>query len=193
MFTGIIEAVGTIVSVEKKGTNRVFTISSSLSAELKIDQSVAHDGVCLTVTQVSGKEYMVEAVKETLSRTTLDRWKAGNKVNLERSMRADTRVDGHFVQGHVDTVTEILSIEDRKGSWEFAFNLPEKDKELIVEKGSIVINGVSLTVAKLKKNKFSVAIIPYTFEHTNFSALIKDDKVNIEFDILGKYIRRMMK
>lgn len=193
MFTGIIETIGTVISTEEKGANKIFTIASSVSGELKVDQSVSHDGVCLTVTHVSDGMHTVEAVQETISRTTLKEWKPGSKINLERAISANARIDGHFVQGHVDTVTEIVSIEDKKGSWEFTFYLPEKEKLLIVEKGSVAINGVSLTVARLKKRKFSVAIIPYTFDNTNFSALKKGDMVNIEFDILGKYIRRMIK
>ncbi len=193
MFTGIIEAIGTVISAEEKQTNRIFTVASSISDELKVDQSISHNGVCLTVTHAGDGMHTVEAVQETLSRTTLVNWKTGSKINLERSLPASARVDGHFVQGHVDTVTEVTSIEDKKGSWEFTFHLPEEEKFLVVEKGSIAINGVSLTVAKLKKRKFTVAIIPYTFDNTNFSALKKGDMVNIEFDILGKYIRRMVK
>lgn len=193
MFTGIIETIGTVISTEEKGANKIFTIASSVSGELKVDQSVSHDGVCLTVTHVSDGMHTVEAVQETISRTTLKEWKPGSKINLERAISANARIDGHFVQGHVDTVTEVLSVEDYNGSSVFTFHLPEKEKLLIVEKGSVAINGVSLTVARLKKNKFSVAIIPYTFDNTNFFALKKGDMVNIEFDILGKYIRRMIK
>lgn len=188
MFTGIIETTGRIASVEKEGTNYVFTVTSPLSAKLKIDQSVAHDGVCLTVTQVKGKQHTVTAVKETLNRSALGSWKKGTVVNLERSLLADSRIDGHFVQGHVDTVTKILSVKAQNGSWVFTFRLPEKYRLLIVEKGSVTVNGISLTVSGLEKDKFSVTVIPYTFEHTNLSGLGKGSTVNIEFDILGKYV-----
>jgi riboflavin synthase len=188
MFTGIIEELGTIKSIEKDKTNLVFTIESGIAEELKLNESVSHNGACLSVKPVSNKLYCVTAVKETLDRTNLKHLKKGDKVNLERSMKANGRIDGHFVLGHVDGAAECIAIKNLKGSHEFTFAIAKQNRKYIVEKGSIAINGVSLTVASLSKKKFSVAIIPYTFEHTNFKALKKGDKVNIEYDVLGKYV-----
>ncbi len=192
MFTGIIETLGKVISISKKGTNKAFTISSTITSELKIDQSVSHNGVCLTVIATKNDAYTVEAIEETLKRSNLGKLKANDTVNLERSMLANGRIDGHFVQGHVDTTAQVLKVENRDGSWLYTFELGKKDRTLVVEKGSVAINGVSLTVSKANKKDFSVAIIPYTYEHTNFNRLKKGDKANIEFDILGKYIQRKL-
>lgn len=193
MFTGIIETVAKIKSVHNEGTNRTFVLTSSIRPELKIDQSLAHNGVCLTVDALGENWYSVTAIQETLQRTTLGLWKEGDPVNLERCMRADGRLDGHFVQGHVDTTGICESITDRNGSWEFVIRYQAAQPEYItVPKGSITINGTSLTVVKSEKGLFSVEIIPYTFQNTIFSSLKAGDAVNLEFDILGKYLIRYM-
>lgn len=191
MFTGIIEEVGTVVAVADQGTNRTFTIRAAMAPELKVDQSVAHSGVCLTVIEVDGDTYKVTAVKETLERSNLAAWVVGSEVDLERCLRLGDRLDGHLVQGHVDRVVECIGVKDEGGSWSFGFRLPE-EKHLLVEKGSICLNGVSLTVAGLDERAFRVAIIPYTYEHTTFRTLKEGDKVNVEFDVLGKYVARMI-
>lgn len=191
MFTGIIEQLGEVVSVQEDGTNRTFTIKAGMASELKVDQSVAHEGVCLTVTAVTGAYYEVTAVQETLERTNLAAWHQGTAVNLERCLRIGDRLDGHMVQGHVDTTVRCAGVQDLDGSWTYAFELPAQ-KQLLVEKGSVCINGVSLTVAALDTHTFSVAIIPYTFAHTTFHRLRSGDRVNIEFDVLGKYVERML-
>ena len=188
MFTGIIEDLGKIVDVEHQGTNINFQVKSNFTNELKVDQSVAHNGVCLTVTEINNEIYSVTAIEETLHKTNLKNWKKDSVVNLERSLTPSSRMDGHFVQGHVDCVTELIHIEKLEGSWFFTFSLPTEKSTLIVQKGSVCINGVSLTVARKEKNTFTVAIIPYTYEHTSFNTLVTGDNVNIEFDILGKYI-----
>jgi len=197
MFTGIIEQLGRVVAVEDHGTNRDLTISAAMTPELRVDQSVAHNGVCLTVVevnpdqQVESGSYRVTAILETLQRSNLGALKPGDPVNLERCLRIGDRLDGHMVQGHVDTVTECLSVEEVDGSWTYTFRLPQP-AELLVHKGSICINGVSLTIAQLDEDRFGVAIIPYTHAHTTFHALRAGDTVNIEFDVLGKYVQRMM-
>ena len=191
MFTGIVEAIGEVVAVTNEGSNRTFTIRASIAPELKVDQSVAHDGVCLTVTAVEGDTYAVTAVKETLDRTNLGGWDTGATVNLERCLRIGDRLDGHMVQGHVDTTVRCQRVEDFNGSWSFLFDLPEQ-ASLLVEKGSVCINGVSLTIAVLNERAFGVAIIPYTCAHTTFNRLRAGDPVNIEFDVLGKYVQRML-
>ncbi len=191
MFTGIVEEVGKVVRVEGSGTNRDLVIAARIVGELRIDQSVAHNGVCLTVVSVESDEYRVTAVKETLERSQLGELKPGDEVNLERCLRIGDRLDGHMVQGHVDTITECIGIADQEGSWWFTFRLPQ-EKHLLVEKGSICINGVSLTIARLTEKDFSVAIIPYTYEHTTFRSLHAGSTVNLEFDVLGKYVERMM-
>ncbi|MFN3404137.1 MAG: riboflavin synthase [Cytophagaceae bacterium] len=191
MFTGIIESLGQVVSLEKQGTNIKFRISSSLTPELKVDQSLSHNGVCLTVTEKAGSEYAVVAVEETLKKTTLGQLKSGDFVNLERSMPANGRFDGHVVQGHVDQKAICVSREEKGGSWIFKFSF-EKNEELIVEKGSICVNGISLTVFDCNKGSFSVSIIPYTFEHTTLKYLYPGQEVNIEFDVLGKYIKNIL-
>lgn len=190
MFTGIIEALGAIVRIEKEGSNVHFTVQSSISAELKIDQSLAHNGVCLTVVALGSDTHTVTAVEETLLRSNLGSLREGNAVNLERAMRADGRLDGHLVQGHVDTVGVCTGVETLDGSWYFHFEYEPRPEYLLVDKGSICVNGVSLTVVNPGINHFSVAIIPYTFEHTTFRNLQAGDLVNLEFDVIGKYIAR---
>lgn len=191
MFTGIIEALGTIKEIQNEGTNRIFWLESPISHELKIDQSVSHNGVCLTVDALEKGLHRVTAIAETLNKTDLGNWKAGDLVNLERCMRLSDRLDGHIVQGHVDCTAICISKEDKSGSWEFRFEIPEKFAPLIIEKGSIALNGTSLTIFNVSTNSFSVAIIPFTFEHTNIHQLQQSDDVNIEFDIIGKYATRM--
>ncbi len=192
MFTGIIEQVGEIKNIFKEGSNVHFTVQSEFTSELQVDQSIAHNGVCLTVTSIKDKTYTVTAIQETLNLTNLKNWKKGTLVNLERSLMPTSRMDGHFVQGHVDTTIKFQEVIDQNGSWEYTFNLPKKHLNLVVKKGSVCINGISLTVADCSKTSFKVAIIPYTYEHTNFKALKKEDLVNIEFDIMGKYLQRFL-
>ncbi|TXE11510.1 riboflavin synthase [Algoriphagus aquimarinus] len=193
MFTGIIEAFGTIRNITHDGTNVHFDIDSALSSELKIDQSLAHDGVCLTVVQTTPDSYRVTAIDETIQKTNLSQWKVDKKVNLERCMPANGRFDGHIVQGHVDQVGKVKGITDQNGSWVFDLEFEHGLGNVTVEKGSITINGTSLTCFNSGPGRFSVAIIPYTFEHTNFHQLVPGDLVNLEFDILGKYIQRITK
>jgi len=192
MFTGIIESLGTIKEIAVWGTNKTFWIESALSPSFKIDQSVSHDGVCLTVEDVQENLHKVTAVQETLDKTNLNRWQIGTVVNIERSLLPTNRLDGHFVQGHVDTTGTCRKIKDKDGSHEYEFEFAKKFASLIIEKGSICINGISLTAFNVKKHSFKVAIIPYTFEHTNLQFLIQGDKVNLEFDMIGKYILRKM-
>lgn len=192
MFTGIIETIGQVLAIEKQGTNKTFTIQSALSSELKIDQSVSHNGVCLTVIAVSGHTHSVTAVEETLRVSNLDNLNAGDEVNLERCMPANGRFDGHIVQGHIDGLGKIYQIQDLGGSWLFDFNLPDGKNHLMVDKGSISINGVSLTIFNVNEAGFRVAIIPYTYQHTTFKNLKPGDTVNLEFDIIGKYVTRML-
>jgi riboflavin synthase len=191
MFTGIIEAKGEVMAIAKEGTNVHFTINSCISHQLKIDQSVAHDGVCLTVVACDDQSHTVTAVDETMQKTNLSDWKAGHILNLERAMKLGDRLDGHIVQGHVDTTGRCTERKEVDGSHLFHFEFPEKFAALMIEKGSICINGVSLTAFNVGRNIFSVTIIPYTLEHTNFRNLQAGDKVNLEFDILGKYMLRM--
>lgn len=193
MFTGIIEEKGEIVAIKKDGTNVHYTIKSTLSKTLKIDQSVAHNGVCLTVVEQDKISHTVTAIKETLDITTLSLLKKGNSVNLERAMQAGARLDGHMVQGHVDQKATVSKIEEQNGSWNFYFKFDKKPLFTLVNKGSVCIDGTSLTVVKSKKKHFSVSIIPYTFEHTIFSSYKTGTKVNIEFDIIGKYVERLIK
>ena len=190
MFTGIIEQIGHITAIQKEGENIHFTVQSSIANELKIDQSVAHNGACLTVVHVKEDLHVVTAIHETLEKTNLGDWKVGAKVNLERCMQMNGRLDGHIVQGHVDTTATCKNIEDQNGSWKFTFNY--LTEQVTVEKGSITVNGVSLTVVDSKDRQFSVCIIPYTYEHTNFHKLKVGDKINLEFDIIGKYVARLM-
>lgn len=190
MFTGIIEGVGIVKSIEKEGENVHFTIEGPFTNDLKIDQSVAHNGCCLTVVAIDGNSYVVTAILETLQKTNLNDWTLGTRVNLERCMVLNGRLDGHIVQGHVDTTAVCTAIEDQNGSYKFTFAY-ESDFPT-VEKGSATINGTSLTVVDSKEKSFSVCIIPYTFEHTNFHALKIGDRVNLEFDIIGKYVAKLM-
>jgi riboflavin synthase len=192
MFTGIIEAIGQIKSIESKGDNRIFWLSSAISDQLSIDQSVTHDGACLTVDALRPGEHRVTAVAETLSKTNLGAWKEGDLVNLERSMKMNGRLDGHIVQGHVDTVAECVSIDDKNGSWELAFRLQSGASSLTIEKGSICLNGISLTIFNVTEDGFTVAVIPFTYENTNISSVHVGHRVNIEFDIIGKYVKRMI-
>lgn len=190
MFTGIIEQVGIVTNIEKEQENVHFTIETAFTGELKIDQSVSHNGTCLTVVSISGNQYVVTAIQETLDKTNLGSWNIGTKVNLERCMQLNGRLDGHIVQGHVDTTAVCIAIEDQSGSWKYTFRY-ETD-QVTVEKGSATVNGVSLTVVDSKPNEFSVCIIPYTYEHTNFHQLQVGDFVNLEFDIIGKYVARLL-
>ncbi len=193
MFTGIIEEVGEVSQAQKMGGNLDLRIKATFSPELKIDQSVSHNGVCLTVTAVDNQSYTVTAIAETLSKSNLGNLKPGDAVNLERGMKLGDRLDGHIVQGHVDQTGICESIEEKEGSWIFRFSYDEKLNNPTIEKGSITVNGVSLTVVDSEKNAFSVAVIPYTFEHTNFKYLKKGDVVNLEFDVIGKYVTRLIK
>ena len=190
MFTGIIEEVANVVKIEKEAENVHFSIKAKMTSELKIDQSVAHNGCCLTVINIQNDIYTVTAIQETLDKTNLNEWKIGTPVNLERCMQMNGRLDGHIVQGHVDTVGICTQIEDQNGSWKFTFQY--KNEQLTVEKGSITVNGTSLTVVDSKTDSFSVCIIPYTFENTNFSSLNLGGQVNLEFDIIGKYVAKWM-
>jgi len=191
MFTGIIETMGTLTRIEREGGNVHYSLSSKITHELKIDQSMAHNGVCLTVVAIDGDQYTVTAIQETLDKTALKQWAVGDKINLERAMRLGDRLDGHLVQGHVDEVASCISVEDQDGSWLYRFAYGEDSKNMTIEKGSICVNGTSLTVVGSEPNSFGVAIIPYTYEHTVFHQLKKGDLVNIEFDMVGKYIAKL--
>lgn len=193
MFTGIIESLGRVLEVYQTGTNKTFWIESPLSHSFSIDQSVSHDGVCLTVEEVREDRHRVTAILETLEKTALNQWTPGRTVNLEQSLLPSKRLDGHFVQGHVDTVGYCEKVKDRNGSHEFTFSFPKKFARLVIEKGSISLNGISLTVFNVKKDSFRVGIIPYTFEHTNLQFVKEGDPVNLEFDMVGKYILRNAK
>ena len=193
MFTGIIEALGTIQKISTDRANRIFWIKSDISPQLKIDESLCHNGICLTVEDVKDDSHRVTAIQETLDKTNAGQWKVDDIVNLERSLQMNSRLDGHIVQGHVDGTAICIAKKDVDGSFEFTFNLDEVHAHLIIEKGSICVNGVSLTAFNVTQNTFTVAIIPYTFEHTNFYKIKKGEMVNIEFDILGKYVARMIK
>lgn len=192
MFTGIIESPGTVTYIQSSGTNKTFTISSPISAELKVDQSVSHNGVCLTVESVTGNTHTVTAIAETLNKSNLGSWEVGTLVNLERCMQMNGRLDGHIVQGHVDATATCINRDDKDGSWEYRFSFPAAFAALVIEKGSISLNGISLTVFDVSDTAFSVAIIPYTYEHTNMQQVFPGHTVNIEFDIVGKYIQRML-
>ncbi len=193
MFTGIIESTGTVEKIENKGKNIELTLSSSLSSELKIDESLSHNGVCLTVTKCDKSFYTVTIIHESLKKTNFFDIKVGSQVNLERSLKMNGRLDGHIVQGHIDCIGKCLNKVDQDNSWLFTFQFSEKFSSLIIEKGSICINGISLTCFDISKNNFTVAIIPHTFENTNFKFLNVGDIVNLEFDILGKYINKIIK
>ncbi|QBA65297.1 riboflavin synthase [Muriicola soli] len=192
MFTGIIETLGKITNLQQEGSNLHLTISTQLASELKIDQSVAHNGVCLTVVGIEGDSYVVTAVEETLLKSNLNDLKTGDLVNLERAMILGTRLDGHIVQGHVDTTGTCTKIEQKDGSWYFTFNYPAKPNDITIEKGSITVDGVSLTVVNSEESSFSVAIIPYTYEHTRFKEYEVGSRVNLEFDVIGKYVARLL-
>ena len=197
MFTGIIETIGQIAAIEKEGTNVHFTVQSTLAPQLKIDQSVSHNGVCLTVVALEEDRYVVTAIEETLIRSNLGRLEIGDAVNLERAMQSGARLDGHMVQGHVDSTGICTGVEKKDGSWYFHFEYDFQPAYMLVDKGSVCINGVSLTVVnpsegKDKKARFSVAIIPFTFDHTNFGKLKKGDAINLEFDVIGKYVAKYM-
>jgi len=191
MFTGIIEKTGRIKFIKKDKQNLIFTFESDISAELKIDQSVAHNGVCLTVTAVEGETHTVVAIDETLKKSNIGSLEVGDLVNLERCMKMNGRLDGHIVQGHVDAKSKCLNVVDENGSWLFTFDY-DSSSQVMVEKGSVCINGVSLTCFNVTDHTFSVAVIPYTFEHTNFKKIKKNDEVNIEFDIIGKYVHKLV-
>lgn len=190
MFTGIIETTGRVKDIESEGSNSNFTIESAISNALKVDQSLSHNGVCLTVVKQTGEEHTVTAVFETLQRSSLSDLKVGDLVNLERAMSVNGRLDGHLVQGHVDSVGRCKEIRILDGSWYFTFSYPKQYRHLLVDKGSIAVNGVSLTLVAPTDDQFSVAIIPYTYDHTNFKTLALGDAVNLEFDIIGKYVNR---
>lgn len=192
MFTGIIEDIGVVSGLKKEFDNLHLTINSAITEELKIDQSIAHNGVCLTVVDINKNEYTVTAIKETLEKSSLGLLKTNDKVNLERAMILGARLDGHIVQGHVDQTGICTSIEEANGSWVFSFSYDASFSNVTIEKGSITINGTSLTVIDSKKDSFSVAIIPYTYEHTNFNTLKIGTVVNLEFDVLGKYVSRLL-
>lgn len=190
MFTGIIESKGVIKQITEQNGNRTFFIESSLGPELKVDQSLAHNGVCLTVESIQGNVHQVTAIQETLHKTTLGDWKPGERVNLERSLQWNGRLDGHMVQGHVDSTgicSEVLNLE---GSWQYRLSFPEKFAALVIEKGSISLDGISLTIFNVSATAFSVAIIPYTYEHTNIKELVPGKRINLEFDMMGKYVQR---
>lgn len=190
MFTGIIECLGKIQSINQSGDNIDFWVTTPITHELKIDQSVAHNGVCLTVVAIAGDAYKVTAVAETLAKTNIDRLQAGDTVNIERALKVGDRLDGHFVQGHVDTTGTCEAVQQLDGSWLYNFSFPEAFAALMIEKGSICINGVSLTAFNVQRDTFTVTIIPYTYEHTTFSQLKAGDSINLEFDVLGKYFLR---
>ena len=192
MFTGIIENLAKIVAIENSQGNLNITLSSSLASELKVDQSVSHNGICLTVVSINNDQYTVTAIEETINKTTINKWQKGDLINLERAMKIGDRLDGHMIQGHVDQIGKCINSETKNGSWEYTIEY-EKSDNITVEKGSIAINGVSLTVIDSMSNGFKVAIIPYTYKHTNFQNLEKGNDVNLEFDILGKYLTKMAK
>ena len=191
MFTGIIEAFGNVESIHKDQENLNITIKSPISSELKVDQSVSHNGICLTVVDCNNKNHTVTAINETLNKSNLKYIKKNDIINLERAMKLDTRLDGHIVQGHIDQTAECTSYKKLNGSWIYNFEYNLINNNITIEKGSITINGVSLTVINSKKNSFSVAVIPYTFDNTNFHKIKKGSIVNLEFDIIGKYINRL--
>lgn len=192
MFTGIIEDIGVISNLKTELNNLHITIKSNITSELKVDQSVSHNGVCLTVVGINNDEYTVTAIKETLDKTNIGTLKITEKINLERAMKLGDRLDGHIVQGHVDQTAVCESVEEANGSWIFTFNYDASLNNITIEKGSVTVNGVSLTVVNSKKNSFSVAIIPYTYNHTNFNTFKKGTIVNLEFDVLGKYVSKLL-
>lgn len=191
MFTGIIETLGAIQEIKKDKDNIHITIDSVITSELKIDQSVAHNGICLTVVDIKDSLYTVTAIGETIKKTNISDWEKGDSVNLERAMKLGDRLDGHIVQGHVDQIGTCIATHETNGSWSYTFQYDDALNNITIEKGSITVNGVSLTVVDSKKNEFSVAIIPYTFEHTNFHDFKVGTKINLEFDVIGKYVSRL--
>ncbi len=191
MFTGIIENTGIISDISTHGTNKTFWIQSTLSSELKVDQSVSHNGVCLTVEAIKENSYQVTAILETLQKTNLNHWVLGSEINLERCMLMNGRLDGHIVQGHVDCAATCISVIEKDGSWEYQFHFDKQFAHLVIEKGSVSINGISLTCFGVTDNTFKVAIIPYTYLHTNIKHIKAESLVNIEFDLIGKYVSRM--
>jgi riboflavin synthase len=191
MFTGIIESLGRVNAIESKGTNKTFWIASPISHELKVDQSISHNGVCLTVEEQKDNLHRVTAIEETLEKSNLSQWQPGDLINLERCLVMNGRLDGHIVQGHVDTTADCIDRKDLQGSWEFRFEFPKKFSGLVIEKGSICLNGISLTIFNVKKARFDIAVIPYTFEHTNIQSVNPGSKVNLEFDMIGKYVARL--
>ena len=191
MFTGIIETLGIVQEVKKEQDNIHITIDSPVANELKIDQSVAHNGICLTVVAIEGHHYTVTAIGETIKKTNISNWKVGDSVNLERAMKLGDRLDGHIVQGHIDQIGTCVSVQETNGSWFYTFEYDSTLQNITIEKGSITVNGVSLTVVDSGKSNFSVAIIPYTHEHTNFNSFVAGTKVNLEFDVIGKYVSRL--
>lgn len=191
MFTGIIENTGLVKNIEQNGSNISFWIESPLFEDLKVDQSLSHNGVCLTIEAINGKMHKVTAIAETLEKTNLGELKKESCVNLERCMQLNGRLDGHIVQGHVDTTAQCIDLTEKNGSWEYVFEIDEKFAGLIIEKGSITLNGISLTIFNITSNNFTVAIIPYTYEHTNINTIKPGNKVNIEFDMIGKYVQRL--
>ncbi|HEX8270925.1 MAG TPA: riboflavin synthase [Flavobacterium sp.] len=191
MFTGIIETLGTVHAIRRDGGNLHIVVASEFTHELKVDQSVSHNGICLTVVSIDAPTYTVTAIAETILKTNIGNWKVGDLINLERGMKLGDRLDGHLVQGHVDQTGTCSSIQEADGSWNFTFKYDHSENNITIEKGSITVNGVSLTVVNSKDGEFSVSIIPYTYEHTNFSSFTIDSKVNLEFDVVGKYISRL--
>lgn len=191
MFTGIIESLGRITNIKNEKDNLHITVESDFTSELKIDQSVAHNGVCLTVVEIDGNYYTVTAIKETLDKTNIGNLKLSDTLNLERAMKLGDRLDGHIVQGHIDQIAECINIKETQGSWLFTFKYDSSLSNITIEKGSITVNGVSLTVVNSKRDTFSVAIIPYTYEHTNFKTFKIGSIVNLEFDVIGKYVSRL--
>ena len=192
MFTGIIETLATVIKVKESGQNKTFWVNSAISPDLQVDQSIAHDGICLTVESVDSNLHQVSAVHETLIKTTAGEWKEGTTINLERCMTLGDRLDGHMVQGHIDGTGRLLQKKSLEGSWEFTFSYPAAFAALMIEKGSITVNGISLTSFNVGKDNFTVAIIPYTYEHTNLQYLKEGEAVNLEFDMIGKYIQRYL-
>jgi riboflavin synthase len=192
MFTGIIESLGKIHAIEVHGTNKTFWIESSIAQQLSIDQSLSHNGVCLTVEETKDNLHRVTAIEETLKKTNLGDWQTGDLVNLERCLIMNGRLDGHIVQGHVDTTALCLQRRDLDGSWEYSFEFPKKFSHLVIEKGSISLNGTSLTIFNVKRSKFDIAVIPYTYNHTNIQSVTPGTKVNLEFDMIGKYVTRFL-
>ncbi len=193
MFSGIIEGQSKVLKIVEDGTNKIFTLQNNFpKEELYIDQSIAHNGVCLTVIEITDSSYVVEAILETLKRSNLNAVKENDIVNIERCVTASTRMDGHIVQGHVDCMATCTRVEDLNGSWEYTFQFPEEYTKLVIEKGSITINGISLTVSTIKDNNVSVSIIPYTWEHTNLNKVVNGSPVNVEFDMMGKYVVKYM-